>query len=153
MPRKKSALLEKVQCPKCDSNITVKAGIVNGVQRYLCRNCQKYFLKEIKRPRKTVTQKHAAILMHLCGVSRREICNILEIHDDTAKRWLSKLDDDYLKDMPDIENLRTQNKRVVRDRDISAHLTKGKTWLMIELDLEGDASGSRPIIIKNRSNS
>ena len=68
-------------CPKCKCNHIVKAGIHNGKQRYICKECNYHFTR--KQIKKGLNNKQELIKecvkLHLENMSSRGIGRILGI--------------------------------------------------------------------------
>ncbi len=75
-------------CPKCNSTSYVKSGVVQGRQRYRCKQCNYHFTVQ-KRGKKIddyyVTK---AIQLYVEGISYREIERILGISHVSVMNWV-----------------------------------------------------------------
>lgn len=76
------------QCPKCTSEHYIKAGIVQGRQRYRCKNCSYFFtvFKEGKRIDPYYVVK--ALQLYIEGISLREIERILGVSHVSVLNWV-----------------------------------------------------------------
>ena len=74
-------------CKKCNSQYVVKAGKVNGNQRYKCKNCNCQFQpnKCHGRPEKL---KRFAVLLYMLGLSMRAISKIVRTDVHAVYRWI-----------------------------------------------------------------
>lgn len=75
-------------CPKCNSNVIVKSGIVKERQRYRCKMCN-YFFTVNKIGRK-IDEYYVvkALQLYLEGLSYREIERILGVNHVTVSNWV-----------------------------------------------------------------
>ena len=85
-----------MQCPKCRCSVRIKNGIVRGLQRYKCKECDcNYTTSSLSR---TPVEKRAeCIQLYLEGVGFRGISRITGVHHTTVMRWVRKLGDDIEK--------------------------------------------------------
>lgn len=78
------------ECPVCQSTSLIKSGVINGRQRYKCKQC-KYFFTVDKIGKKIndyyVTK---AIQLYVEGVSYREIERILGVSHVSVINWIKK---------------------------------------------------------------
>lgn len=82
--------MDHPQCPKCQSKIVVKSGIVNQRQRYRCKHCHYNFTvdKLGKQIDNYVVIK--ALQLYIEGVSYREIERLLGISHVSVMNWVKK---------------------------------------------------------------
>jgi transposase-like protein len=82
--------MKQIACPKCQSEVLIKSGVVKGRQRYRCKNCQYSFtvLKEGKQIDPYYVIK--ALQLYIEGVTYREIERILGISHVTVMNWVKK---------------------------------------------------------------
>jgi transposase-like protein len=75
-------------CPKCQSEKSIKSGIVNDKQRYQCKACNYYFtvLKEGKKIDPYYITK--AIQLYIEGISYREIERLLGVSHVSVMNWV-----------------------------------------------------------------
>lgn len=80
----------KNPCPKCKSDLVVKAGIINHRQRYHCKNCNYYFT--VKKLGKQIDDYFVtkALQLYLEGLSFREIERIIGVSHVTISSWIKK---------------------------------------------------------------
>ena len=90
-----------MKCPKCNSNNFFKNGILNGNQRYCCRDCDFNFtrLTDLTKPHpdsKPLEAKKLANTLYLKGNSFRDIENLIKdilnvkVSDTTIIKWIKK---------------------------------------------------------------
>jgi transposase-like protein len=82
--------MKQIACPKCQSEVLIKSGVVNGRQRYRCKNCSYSFtvLKDGKQIDPYYVIK--ALQLYIEGVTYREIERILGISHVTVMNWVKK---------------------------------------------------------------
>ena len=127
-----------MNCPKCNSGVYVKDGIVKGKQRYLCKKCKyRYTVKERGKPS---TVKKFALLLYLEGLGFRSIERLLNVSNVSVMRWVKS----YGKE---IEKLRTENGdlEVVELDEMHTYIGSKKTIVgygLLLIDLGKDLSTS-----------
>ena len=77
-----------MNCPKCSSEKTCKAGKTNGRQRYRCNICIFYYSVVKKSDVKTQEQRQLALDMYLEVLDFRAIGRILKISYATVFYWV-----------------------------------------------------------------
>lgn len=77
-------------CPKCNSNNTIKSGIVNNHQRYKCKSCNYYYT--VKKLGKKIDEYYVvkALQLYLEGLSYREIERILNVSHVSVMNWVKQ---------------------------------------------------------------
>ena len=82
--------MNKEQCPKCESQETVKSGIVKERQRFKCKNCGYYFT--VQKLGKQVDNYLVikALQLYIEGVSYREIERLLGVSHVSVMNWVKK---------------------------------------------------------------
>ena len=76
-------------CTCCGSNQFMKNGSYQGVQRYRCKSCMRYFSD---KPRKfTYQQKAKAIDMYLNNVGIRKIAKFIACSSPLVVKWIKAL--------------------------------------------------------------
>lgn len=77
-------------CPKCDSELVIKSGIVKGRQRYKCKKCAYYFT--VNKLGKQIDNYYVikALQLYIEGVSYREIERILGVSHVSVMNWVKK---------------------------------------------------------------
>lgn len=77
-------------CPSCSSENQIKSGIVNGRQRYKCKDCNYYFTVNKKGKKIDDYYVNKALQLYLEGLTYREIERILGISHVTVLKWVKK---------------------------------------------------------------
>ena len=80
---------KKANCKKCGSDSVVKAGKIDGNQRYKCRDCGCQFQPN-RRKGKPESTKRLAVLLYLSGLSMRTISRIVKTDLHAVYRWIRK---------------------------------------------------------------
>ncbi|MCU0443454.1 MAG: helix-turn-helix domain-containing protein [Microscillaceae bacterium] len=77
-------------CPKCNSEIVVKSGVIKDRQRYLCKKCNYYFT--VNKIGKNIDNYYVikALQLYIEGVSYREIERLLGISHVSVMNWVKK---------------------------------------------------------------
>lgn len=85
-------MVSKIQspCPRCQSTLVVKAGIVNERQRYKCKSCGYYY--SVSKLGKTIDDYYVikGLQLYLEGLSYREIERLLGVSHVTVMNWVKK---------------------------------------------------------------
>ncbi|HRP89337.1 MAG TPA: hypothetical protein PKX92_04815 [Edaphocola sp.] len=77
-----------MNCPKCHSSNFRKDGTINGVQRYLCKQCLYRYSEEKKTLNQSISIKKLALEMYTVGIGLRLIAKVLKIKNNTLKQWI-----------------------------------------------------------------
>ena len=77
-----------MDCPKCKSSQYTKAGIVNGKQRYKCRECHYLYTVVEKSTAKPMAMKRHALHLYLEGLGFRSIGRILGVSNVSVLKWI-----------------------------------------------------------------
>jgi transposase len=89
-----------IKCKKCSSPKVVKAGKVNGNQRYKCKECNRQFQPN-RRQGKPESVKRLAILLYMLGLSMRTIAKVTKSDLHAVYRWIRAFaEDNYIKPKP-----------------------------------------------------
>lgn len=108
-----------IHCKKCGGSDTVKAGKINGNQRYKCKGCGCQFQPN-RRTGKPESTKRLAVLLYLCGLSMRTIAKIVKSDVHAVYRWIRKFaEENYEKPKP-------KSEVVVIELDEMWHFIKNK---------------------------
>jgi len=77
-------------CPRCNSQQSIKSGIVRGRQRFRCKKCGYYYT--VNKLGKKINNYHVvkALQLYLEGLSYREIERILGISHVSVMNWVKK---------------------------------------------------------------
>ncbi len=78
-----------IRCPKCNSHHFVKAGFVNGRQRYLCKECGLHFT--INNKGVDAETKRLAVHLYLEGMGFRAISRITGVSDVAIAKWINPM--------------------------------------------------------------
>ena len=80
------------KCPKCENTQTVRNGIVNGRQRFRCKECRYNFT--VDKVGKGISSYYVikALQLYIEGVSYREIERLLGISHVSVMNWVKKYD-------------------------------------------------------------
>ena len=143
-----------VRCKKCESVQVVRAGKVDGNQRYKFKDCGCQFQPNRKRgkPEKT---KRLAILLYLCGLSMRTIAKIVKSDLHAVYRWIRDFAQiSYAKPAP------TSSKVIVELDEMWHYIQKkqinsgfGRLIVAIPVNLStGSAEGETAILFQNFTN-
>ncbi len=85
-----------MDCPRCGSIHSHKAGFVRCRQRYQCKDCRYHYTVEKKSDVKSVETRRMALKLYLEGLGFRAIGRLLSISYGTVyawvKEWGSKVD-------------------------------------------------------------
>lgn len=73
-------------CAKCNKNNLIKSGLINGIQRYKCKNCSAYFMETTKR----VKEKDCLRAVRFCtrGIPANTVAKMFFVTSTTVKRWI-----------------------------------------------------------------
>ncbi len=80
------------KCPKCENTQTVRNGIVNGRQRFRCKECHYNFT--VDKVGKGISTYYVikALQLYIEGVSYREIERLLGVSHVSVMNWVKKYD-------------------------------------------------------------
>ena len=96
---------QNTQCKKCGSIKVVKAGKIDGNQRYKCKDCGCQFQPN-RRKGKAESTKRLAVLLYICGLSMRTIAKIVKADVHAVYRWIRKFaEENYEKPEPKSETV------------------------------------------------
>ena len=77
-------------CPSCSSENQIKSGIINGRQRYKCKDCNYYFTVDKIGKKIDDYYVNKALQLYLEGLTYREIERILGISHVSVLNWVKK---------------------------------------------------------------
>lgn len=79
-----------IKCKYCGSSEYVRNGIVQGLQRYWCKNCRRNYREGDKRQKYTMHDRLKVIKLYLenCGI--RSIERLTGIHNSQISLWLEE---------------------------------------------------------------
>jgi len=82
---------EEIQCHYCSSSNLQKNGkSINGLQRWRCKDCHKYFQREYRYNAYTYVIKDKIIEMTMNGSGIRDTGRVLKINKNTVVAVLKK---------------------------------------------------------------
>ncbi|ADX81826.1 IS1 family transposase [Sulfolobus islandicus HVE10/4] len=87
---RKAVVRQDVSCPSCGSHHVVKCGRPLGRQRYLCRDCGKYFLGDATYHHHSRKLREEALKMYANGMSMRAISRVLNVPLGTVFTWIKR---------------------------------------------------------------
>jgi transposase-like protein len=90
-PKKKAA---PPRCPKCAHKHTIKSGMVQGEQRWKCKQCAYQYTRIAPRGR-PIWQKSLAVFLYSYGVSMHSIGKIFHIQPSTVLKWVRSYAKDF----------------------------------------------------------
>ena len=79
-----------MNCPRCNSTLKTKDGIVRLKQRYKCKCCNYRYTVEKKSDVKSKEVRRLALQMYLEGLGFRSIGRILQISHVTIYYWVKQ---------------------------------------------------------------
>lgn len=77
-------------CPSCSSENQIKSGVINGRQRYKCKDCSYYFTVDKIGKKIDDYYVNKALQLYLEGLTYREIERILGISHVSVLNWVKK---------------------------------------------------------------
>ncbi len=77
-----------MKCSKCGSNEKVKNGVLNGVQRYRCKECGYNYTVEKRSGEYSKETKRKALQLYLEGLGFRSIGRILNVSNVSVLNWI-----------------------------------------------------------------
>jgi transposase-like protein len=79
-----------MNCPRCASSDSTKNGIVNGLQRYKCKQCAYNFTVERKSSLIDTNTKRTAVILYLEGLRVTTIAQLLQVSHVSVLNWIKK---------------------------------------------------------------
>jgi len=77
-----------MRCKKCNCTTSVKNGIVNGRQRYRCKDCGYNYTVERRSTEYSKEVKKQALQLYLEGLGFRSIGRILGVSNVSVLNWI-----------------------------------------------------------------
>ena len=77
-----------MKCSKCGSNNKVKNGILKGVQRFRCKECEYNYTVEKRSGEYPKETKRKALQLYLEGLGFRSIGRILGVSNVSVLNWI-----------------------------------------------------------------
>lgn len=96
----------QIKCRKCGETAIIKNGLVFAKQRYKCKKCGYQFTK-LAPAGKPLFIKMVSHSLYVCGLSMRQIADILGVTAQSVSRWIQKWHAAYVFDMEDKTKLYT----------------------------------------------
>lgn len=90
----------QIKCRKCGEKNVIKNGLVFAKQRYKCKKCGYQFTK-LAPAGKPLFIKMVSHSLYVCGLSMRQIADILGVTAQSVSRWIQKWHAAYVFDMED----------------------------------------------------
>jgi transposase-like protein len=89
-------------CPKCHSqNLQIKDGFTPaGSQRYRCKLCGCRYTPRGKERGYDEEVRLQALMLHLEGISLREIGRVLEVNHQSVANWIGNYINNLSQDLP-----------------------------------------------------
>lgn len=79
-----------MNCPRCASAEHTKNGIVNGLQRYKCKQCAYNFTVEQKSSLIDAGKKRLAVILYLEGLRITSISELLKVSHVSVLNWVRR---------------------------------------------------------------
>ena len=92
-----------INCKHCHSTNNVKNGMVQGKQRYLCKDCNRTFREGDLRENYTEDQRMRAIKWYLEGAGIRSIERMEKVPASLVVHWIRKASDSIRKQLSSAE--------------------------------------------------
>ena len=77
-----------MKCSKCGSSKKVKNGVLNGVQRYRCKECGYNYTVEKRSGEYSKETKRKALQLYLEGLGFRSIGRVLNVSNVSVLNWV-----------------------------------------------------------------
>ena len=77
-----------MDCTRCKSSNKVKRGVINGRQRYTCKDCGYSYTVVQKSTSKPDSIKRKALQLYLEGLGFRSIGRILQVSHVSVYNWI-----------------------------------------------------------------
>ena len=74
-----------MQCGKCGSKNSVKAGFNHGKQRYKCKECGRQFTQTQD---KNATKRALSLYLYVVGLSMNAIARMVSVEPSTVLYWI-----------------------------------------------------------------
>ncbi|MFY7827178.1 MAG: transposase [Flectobacillus sp.] len=82
--------MKNPNCPKCDSSLVTKSGVIKDKQRFKCKTCNYNFT--VEKLGKGISQYYVikALQLYIEGVTYREIERLLGVSHVSVMNWVKK---------------------------------------------------------------
>ena len=120
-----------LNCPKCSHNVSTKAGIVKGRQRWKCKACNYHYTVSHRGASKE--QKRQALELYLEGLGFRSIGRFLNFSHVAVYNWIREFGEK-------LGELRTKKEiEVVEIDEMHTYISNKKNycWIWIAVDRLG----------------
>lgn len=126
-----------MNCPRCSSNMYVKAGKVNSKQRYKCKKCNYHYSVAMKSTAKPTSVKKFALQLYLEGLGFRSIGRILNVSNVSVLNWIKSYGNE-------VASLRNDDSEIdfVELDEMHSYIGNKKTSVgfgLLLIDLESDS--------------
>ena len=131
-----------LKCKYCNSNRINKMGILNGKQRYFCRDCKRTFREgKDNRTHYTEEQKLKVIKMYLENVGIRSIERLEGIHNSVISYWIKNfgkiIKERITKEVNNIpDNIKKEDIEILEGDEIVTYIKKNQKWRTRNLDMD-----------------
>jgi len=127
-----------MNCSKCNCDMRVKSGIINGRQRYKCKGCGCNYTVEIKSTAKPKSLKKQALHLYLEGLGFRSTGRFLGVSNVSILNWIR----DFGKK---VQELHAESKQIemVEVDEMHSYVGSKKTTVgfgLLLIDMEKDSS-------------
>jgi transposase-like protein len=126
-----------MQCPRCNNSDYVKNGLVNGRQRYKCKQCNYNYTVELKSYAKPKKLKRFALEMYLEGIGFRSIARLLKVSNVSVLKWIRDFGEK-------IVNYKSEyNAKIVEIDELHTYINRKKTiagYGLLLIDMGKDSS-------------
>lgn len=119
-----------MDCPKCNSTITIRDGFVQGRQRYRCKNCDYRFSVEFRGVKSDINLKRHAIILYLAGLGITKIEELINVDHSTIFYWTNEFTKKF-------NLMRSESKPVLKkmtSKKDTAVKFEDKNWVLIYHD-------------------
>jgi transposase-like protein len=79
-----------MKCPRCKSESNVKNGVIKGIQRYKCKNCNFNYTVEFKSTAKSIDTRKFGLMLYLEGLGFQSIGRLLNVSHVAVIKWIRK---------------------------------------------------------------
>ncbi|WP_373802074.1 IS1 family transposase [Bacteroides heparinolyticus] len=91
-----------MNCPKCKSELKVKNGVIKGVQRYKCKDCNCNYTVSFQQQSEKEKKRRFALSLYLEGLGFHSIGRLLGVSHVSVLNWVRK----YGRELTSIRNPR-----------------------------------------------
>jgi transposase-like protein len=120
------------KCPKCNSNVITKSGIVKDKQRYKCKFCNFNFT--VEHIGKSDNKKRDALFCFLTGLDYRTTGKLLNVNHVTTFNWIKQFGEQLEK--LKIEKVKESGYNTLQEYIIRAKEQTGHGIILIDINQE-----------------